>query len=103
MEPVIQWARGKQVWTGIFKCHFLYLMLNNNSTAPKTQRQYQTGYLLGTPETSLSGLRTLNALRAFISKPPPFSPTGASTPLMWLMASTITVNSLQRYGQDMIR
>ena len=55
-----------------------------------------TTSLLGTPETSLSGRRTLNALSAFMSNPPPFSPTWASTPLKWLIASIATENNLGR-------
>lgn len=60
------------------------------------------GVSLGTPETSLRGLRTLKARRAFMSNPPPFSPTGASTPLMWLMASTATVKRLEKQRHPFI-
>lgn len=58
------------------------------------------GVLLGTPETSRRGLSTRNALKAFISKPPPVSPTGASTPLMWLMVSRTMVKSLYTVHQQ---
>lgn len=50
-------------------------------------------YLLGTPETSLSGLSTLNALSALTSKPAAFPPIGvAPSPLV--ACSKIALNNL---------
>lgn len=50
-------------------------------------------YLLGTPDTSLRGLSTLNALRALTSKPAAFPPIGvAPSPLV--ACSRIALNNL---------
>lgn len=50
-------------------------------------------YLLGTPDTSLRGLSTLNALRALTSKPAAFPPIGvAPSPLV--ACSKIALNNL---------
>lgn len=48
--------------------------------------------LLGTPETRRKGRSTLKALRAFMSKPPPFS---SGTPAILLMVSKAKVKRLQ--------
>ncbi len=55
---------------------------------------HSSQYLLGTPETSLRGLSTLNALRALTSKPAAFPPIGvAPSPLV--ACSKIALNNLQ--------
>ncbi|TNN65169.1 hypothetical protein EYF80_024576 [Liparis tanakae] len=51
-------------------------------------------YLLGTPETSLRGLSTLNALRALTSKPAAFPPIGVP-PSTLVACSKIALNNLQ--------
>lgn len=52
-------------------------------------------YLLGTPDTSLRGLSTLNALRALTSKPAAFPPMGvAPSPLV--ACSRIALNNLNK-------
>lgn len=51
-------------------------------------------YLLGTPETSLRGLSTLNALRALTSKPAAFPPIGVA-PSPFVACSKIALNNLQ--------
>lgn len=48
-------------------------------------------FSLGTPETRRKGLSTLKALRAFMSKPPPFS---VGTPAILLMVSRANVKRL---------
>lgn len=51
-------------------------------------------HLLGTPDTSLSGLSTLNARSAFTSKPPGFPPVCGTSPGRPGPCSSSTLNSL---------
>lgn len=54
---------------------------------------HSSQYLLGTPETSLRGLSTLNALRALTSKPAAFPPIGVA-PSPFVACSKIALNNL---------
>ncbi len=58
---------------------------------------------LGTPETSLRGLRTLKALKALTSRPPGFPGTWwvvACSPDLWVIVSKMTLNNLHKQRQE---
>lgn len=85
-----------------------YMMCNNSSLSSELYKDeslldtsrdqpclcccvFLSGILLGTPDTRRRGLRTRKALRAFMSKPPPFS---MGTPAIMLIVSNAKVKRL---------